>query len=67
MKDEPDAVRSSQLLTHGIRETLDFKKVFHFQKFGSFINPAFVVDNISCLNHSLFVIAPMSEWAKEFL
>jgi hypothetical protein len=61
MKDKPDAVGSSQLLTHGIHETLDFKNVFHFQKVDSFVNPAFVVDNIGCPNHSLFVITPMSE------
>jgi hypothetical protein len=67
MKDKPNAVRSSQLLTHGIHETLDFKDVFHFQKVDSFANPAFVVNNIGCPNHSLFVIRPMSEWAKEFL
>jgi hypothetical protein len=68
MRDEPNAVGSSQLLTHGIQETLDFQNVFHFQKVDSFVNPAFVVNNIGCLNHSLFVITPMShQWAKEFL
>jgi hypothetical protein len=67
MKGKPDAVKSSQLLTCGIRERLDFKNVFHFQKVDSFVNPALVVDNICCPNHSLFVITPMSEWAKEFL
>jgi hypothetical protein len=67
MKDEPDAVGTSQLLTREIRETLAFKNVFHFQKVDSFVNPAFVVNNIGCPNHSLFVITPMPEWAKEFL
>jgi hypothetical protein len=50
-------VGSSQLLTCGINETLDFKNVFHFQKVGSFVNPAFVIDNIGCL---LWLPEPLS-------
>jgi hypothetical protein len=71
MKEEPNTFGSSQLLSQGICETEDegecTKNVFHFQWVNSFVNPAFVIDNIGCPNNSLFVLTPRSEWAKEFL
>jgi hypothetical protein len=71
MKEEPKTFGSCQLLSRGIRETEGEgqlkKNVFHFQHVDSFVNPAFVVDNIGCRNDSLFVLLPRSEWAKEFL
>jgi hypothetical protein len=63
MVEEPKPHSHSQLLSRGVRE----KDIFHFQRVDSFVDPAFVVDNIGCLHQTLLVLTPRSEWAKLFL
>jgi hypothetical protein len=70
MKEEPKQVGESQLLNKGYREVYGSNianRVFWFGRVDSFVNPAFIVDNIGCPQQSLFVLTPRSQWAKSFL
>jgi hypothetical protein len=65
---EPNPHGTSLLLSKGARE-LDahLNHVFQFEWVDSFVDPAFVVDNIGCPCQTLLVLTPRSEWAKLFL
>jgi hypothetical protein len=63
MVDEPKPHGYSMLLSTGVRE----KDQYHFQRVDTFVEPAFVVDNIGCPQQSLLVLSPRREWAGYFL
>lgn len=63
MVEEPKPHGHSQLLSRGVCE----KDTFHFQQVDSFVDLAFVVNNIGCPHQTLLVLTPHSEWVKSFL
>jgi hypothetical protein len=62
IEEEPAPVRDSVLLS-----TCMLSNEFYLVPTSSFSKPAFVVDNDSCENRSLFVVPSMDEWAELFV